>query len=143
MKQIALKHLRAIRWFHWLNFPLLAIMVWSGLWIYWANDVYRVGWGDLTILHFFPDSFYSLTHTDHKLAQGMAWHFVFMWLFIINGIAYVSYTLISGEWRKLLPGRHALRDAIYVTLHDLHLRKEVPSQGKYNAAQQIAYSGIA
>jgi len=143
MKQIALKHLRAIRWFHWINFPLLAIMIWSGLWIYWANDVYRVGWGDLTLLHFFPDSFYGLTHTGHKLAQGMAWHFVIMWAFIVNGIAYVAYTLISGEWRKLLPGRHALRDAIYVTLFDLGLRKQMPSQGKYNAAQQISYSAIS
>jgi len=143
MKQIALKHLRAIRWFHWINFPLLAVMIWTGLWIYWANDVYRIGWGDLTLLHFFPDSFYSLTHTDHKLAQGMAWHFVVMWAFIINGIAYMAYTLISGEWRKLVPGRHALRDAVYVALHDLHLRKEMPAQGKYNAAQQISYSAIS
>ncbi len=143
MKQIALKHLRAIRWFHWINFPLLAVMIWTGLWIYWANDVYRIGWGDLTLLHFFPDSFYDLTHIDHKLAQGMAWHFVVMWAFILNGIAYISYTLISGEWRKLVPGRHALRDALYVTLYDLHLRKELPAQGKYNAAQQISYTAIS
>jgi PAS domain S-box-containing protein len=37
------KHPLAIRWFHWVNFPLLALMIWSGLWIYWANDVYRNG----------------------------------------------------------------------------------------------------
>jgi thiosulfate reductase cytochrome b subunit len=29
-----------------------------------------------------------------------------------------------------------------VFLHDLHLRKELPAQEKYNAAQQIAYTGI-
>ena len=33
-------------------------MVWSGLLIYWANDVYRIGWGGFTLFHFFPDWFY-------------------------------------------------------------------------------------
>jgi hypothetical protein len=30
----------AIRWFRWINFPLLEIMIWSGLLIYWAYPVY-------------------------------------------------------------------------------------------------------
>ena len=88
MKQIALKHLRAIRWFHWINFPLLAIMIWTGMWIYWANDVYRVGWGDLTILHFFPDSIYDLTHMGFKLAQG-------------NGLALCRDVVIHHQWNCL------------------------------------------
>ncbi|HEV2246124.1 MAG TPA: thiosulfate reductase, partial [Terriglobia bacterium] len=52
------KHSLAIRWFHWVNFPLLAVMIWSGLWIYWANDVYRVGLGSFTLFRFFPEGFY-------------------------------------------------------------------------------------
>ena len=31
------KHLLAIRWMHWINFPLLFIMILSGIRIYW-ND---------------------------------------------------------------------------------------------------------
>ena len=31
------KHPLAIRWMHWVNFPVLFTMVWSGLLIYW-ND---------------------------------------------------------------------------------------------------------
>ena len=38
-----LVHPRAIRWLHWINFPLLFIMMWSGLRIYWAHDVYAIG----------------------------------------------------------------------------------------------------
>ena len=72
----------------------------------------------------------------------MAWHFFFMWLFAINGVAYVGYLLFSGEWRYLWPDRKSFRDAISVTLYDLHLRKERPAQGKYNAAQKIAYSAV-
>lgn len=142
MPRLELKHLRAIRWFHWVNFPLLAIMIWTGMWIYWANDVYRVGFGDTTLVHFFPDSWYSALHWDHKLAPGMAWHFFFMWFFAINGFLYVAYTVISGEWRKLIPEPRSFRDAMEVTLYDLGLRKQLPEQGKYNGAQRIAYTAI-
>ena len=40
----------------------------------------------------------------------------------------------------MLPQRQSLRDAVQVTLVDLHLRKGLPPQTKYNAAQRIAYS---
>ena len=72
----------------------------------------------------------------------MALHFFFMWLFVANGVAYVLYLAFSGEWRKVLPDRHSLRDAVLVTLHDLHLRSEAPPQGLYNGAQRIAYTGV-
>jgi thiosulfate reductase cytochrome b subunit len=85
MQKIVLKHLVAIRWFQWINFPMLFLMIWSGLLIYWANDVYGVG-----PLHFFPDWFYNTLHIDHRLADGMALHFFFMWFFALNGVAYVA-----------------------------------------------------
>lgn len=110
--------------------------------IYWANDVYRVGLGGTTLLHFFPDWFYKLFALPQNLAPGMALHFFFMWFFAVNGIVYVCYLLLSGEWRYLLPDRQSFRDAILVTLHDLHLRKDCPPQSKYNGAQRIAYTGV-
>src|SRR6202789_136097 len=55
------KHRFATRWYHWVNFPLLAIMIFSGLMIYWAYDPYRIGIGSFTLFHFFPDRFYQLT----------------------------------------------------------------------------------
>jgi thiosulfate reductase cytochrome b subunit len=142
MNALKEKHRLAVRWFHWINFPLLFLMIWSGLMIYWANDVYRIGAGNTTLVHFFPDWFYRLFSIPQQLAMGMAWHFFFMWFLAINGIAYVAYLLISGEWRYLWPDRRSLRDAIAVTLYELHLRKERPAQGKYNAAQRIAYSAV-
>jgi thiosulfate reductase cytochrome b subunit len=142
MKKIVKKHPLAMRWFHWINFPILMVMTWSGLLIYWANDVYKLGWNNTTILKFFPQSFYDALHLNYKLAQGMAFHFVFMWLFFINGFLYVLYTIMSGEWRELVPNKHSFKEAWFVVLHDLHLRKTAPPQKKYNAAQKIAYSGI-
>lgn len=142
-KMIVKKHPLAIRWFHWINFPVLGIMIWSGLLIYWANDVYRIGFGNFTLLKFFPQSFYEALHIERRLSEGMAYHFVFMWLFFLNGIAYVLYTLFSGEWRYLLPQRRSFKEAWQVLLHDLRIRKTAPPvEGKYNAAQRIAYSAI-
>lgn len=138
MEKLKLKHLLAVRWFHWVNFPLLFLMIWSGLMIYWAYPAYHLG-----PIPLFPAWLFELLHLKFQLANGMALHFVFMWLFTINGVFYVGYTLFSGEWKYLVPrSLSAFRDAWYVFLHDLHLRKEVPAQEKYNAAQQIAYTGI-
>ncbi len=142
MKKIVKKHSLAVRWFHWLNFPILFIMIWSGLLIYWANDVYRLGWSDTTILKFFPDSFYKALNIPYKLAKGMSFHFFFMWLFAINGFLYVLYTLISGAWRELLPNRRSFKEAWQVLLHDLFLTKRKPPQHKFNGAQRIAYSAV-
>lgn len=138
MRRLTLKHLVAVRWFHWLNFPLLFVMIWSGLLIYWAYPAYHLG-----PFRFFPKAVFEALNIPARLAEGMALHFFFMWFFVINGLLYVGYTLVSGEWRYLVPRSWwAFRDAWQVALHDLHLRKEAPPQDKYNAAQQIAYTGI-
>lgn len=136
------KHPLAIRWFHWVNFPVLALMIWSGLWIYWANDVYRIGLGKVTLFKFFPASFYHIFGIDHRLAEGMAWHFFFIWFFVLNGIAYVLYTAFSGEWRYLLPNRDSFREAVLVALHDFGLYKQPLPARKFNGAQQIAYTSV-
>lgn len=142
MKKIIKKHPVAIRWLHWINFPLLSIMIWSGLLIYWANDVYRLGWGDKTILKFFPDSFNKALNIPFRLAEGMSLHFVFMWLFAINGIVYFFYLLFSKEWKLIFPNKRSLKESWQVILHDLHIKKTLPPQKKYNAAQRISYTGI-
>jgi thiosulfate reductase cytochrome b subunit len=117
-------------------------MIWSGLLIYWANDVYQIGFGDKTLIKFFPQSFYQAIHIPFRLAEGMAYHFVFMWLFFLNGILYVLYTIFSGEWRYLVPNKRSWKEAWLVLLHDLHIKKSVPTHLKYNAAQRIAYTAI-
>jgi thiosulfate reductase cytochrome b subunit len=81
-------------------------------------------------------------HVNNRLAEGMALHFFFMWLFGINGVLYVAYTLISGEWRELVPRRGTLREAWHVVLHDLRIRREPLPRKKFNGAQQIAYTSV-
>jgi len=127
------KHPRAIRWMHWVNFPVLSLMIWSGIFIYWANPAY------LQI----PEFLSKFLDIPGRLSEGMGWHFLLMWIFAINGFVYVTYLGLSGEWRTLWPGKRAWKDAVLVTLHELHLRKSEPTHsGKFNAAQRIAYSMV-
>ena len=150
------KHSLPTRLFHWINGTVLAVMIWSGLLIFWAYDVgargdadYRVEIFGVTIVTFFPDWFYEnglLSRLggglDHRLAEGMAWHFAFMWIFAVNGLLYVSYTIFSGEWRHLVPNRRSFREAWHVVLHDIGLRKQPLPNAKFNAAQRFAYTGV-
>ena len=138
------KHSLATRCFHWINVPVLAILIWSGLLIYWANDVYRIELFGVTLVRFFPSWFYSnsLWKLDHRLAEGMAWHFAFAWIFAINGILYVVHSFLSGEWREIVPTIKSFPEAFQVVLHDLGIRKEPLPPGKFNAAQRFAYTGV-
>jgi thiosulfate reductase cytochrome b subunit len=127
------KHPLWVRWAHWINFPILALMLFSGVLIYWAHDVYTP---------FIPHAWYRALGVNSRLAEGMAIHFAVAWIFVVNGVLYAAYLAISGQWRELAPTRASFREALLVLLHDLGLRKTLPSQGKFNAAQRIAYSAI-
>jgi thiosulfate reductase cytochrome b subunit len=134
-----LKHPTAIRWMHWINFPLLTIMIWSGMRIYWADlrDPYVVAG-----FEFWPDIINEKLGLERRLARGMAFHFTFGWLFTINGIAYGLYLWRSGEWRQLVPERSTLADSVRVVLHDIGIGrgKPLPPQARYNGAQRLTYS---
>jgi len=151
------KHPLAIRWMHWINFPVLFTMIWSGLLIYWNDSdnayqhphaVYRVGVGPLTLLRMFPVWFYTNRFWDmrYHVTEGLGYHFFFMWLFAINGLCYVLFLASSGEWRYMVPTartiRGVLKEAIQVTLYDLHLSKTHPPVRKFNGAQKLAYTTV-
>ena len=141
-KQIENKHTLAVRWLHWVNFPLLAMMIWSGLLIYWANPVYGLWLGGYELFHFFPQWFYDALGIPYRLAGGLQLHFFFMWLFTANGLVYIIYLIFSGEWRSIVPVPGSVPRAARVVLHDAHLVKKLPPQGKYNDAQRIAYTAV-
>ena len=42
-----------------------------------------------------PTGSTSAVTSDHGLAEGMAWHFAFMWFFAINGLLYVAVHLLE------------------------------------------------
>jgi len=136
------KHSLALRWMHWLNFPLLMIMMYSGMRIYWSDlqDPYAIGIGGWQLFEFWPDGVNSALQLERKLAKGIAFHLTFGWFFVINGVAYMIFLSRKGEWRHIVPDVQGIRDARKTVAHDLHLTDDKPVQGKYNPAQQVTYT---
>jgi thiosulfate reductase cytochrome b subunit len=78
------------------------------------------------------------------LATGRRWHFFFAWLFVINGLIYLLFTLGSGHaGRDLVPSRGQLR-SVGRTIGD-HLRLRFPRGPEarhYNVLQKLSYLAI-
>ena len=77
------------------------------------------------------------------LATGRRWHFFFAWLFVINGLVYVGYTIASGHWRQLVPTGAQLRHIGASIREHLLLRFPKGEEAKsYNVLQKLAYFGV-
>ncbi|HEY6860780.1 MAG TPA: cytochrome b/b6 domain-containing protein [Pseudolabrys sp.] len=122
-------HPAPLRIMHWTNAAAMFIMIGSGWKIY--NDEVIFGW-----LHF-PEFL-----TIGKWAQhGLQWHFFGMWIIVLNGIAYVSYGLATGRFRRmLLPIRWS--EVLYTTKDALRLRFVHDDLTRYNAVQKLLYIGV-
>ena len=140
------RHPLATCWMHWINFPLLFLMIYSGILIYWADSqyeglfahrVYRIGIGNWTLFRLFPTWFYDTFHLKFQLARGLAYHSFFMWFFSVNGLAYITYNFISGEWRDLVPNRESLRGSVAVVLHELGLDRPAGAKVQPSAADYL------
>jgi thiosulfate reductase cytochrome b subunit len=84
------KHPRLLRITHWLNVIFLSLMVWSGILIYWADQAF------LKI----PDELIEVFGINHRLAEGMGWHFFIMWPFCLNAFIYLIYLALKGAWKQ-------------------------------------------
>jgi thiosulfate reductase cytochrome b subunit len=130
-----------IRVVHWLNVPLLVIMAGSGLQIliaypYMGPRGAPFGWYPLQ--GFLPPEWLRL---GDWLAGGRALHFAFGWFFLVNGIAYVGYQWVSGEWRaRVFVPRRDFSNALGTALHYLRLRPAPPGHPPYNGLQRLAYT---
>lgn len=75
------------------------------------------------------------------LAMARHWHLFFAWLFVVNGIAYVLYTIFSRHLKKdLVPTRDELRN-IGRSIVD-HIKFKHPTGDaatRYNVLQSLTY----
>ena len=77
------------------------------------------------------------------LALARRWHFFFAWIFVLNGLAYAAYTLLSRHlWRDLVPARGELRRLGAALRDHLLLRfRDDEAAPRYNVLQKLAYLG--
>jgi thiosulfate reductase cytochrome b subunit len=78
------------------------------------------------------------------LAMARQWHFFFAWLFVINGLCYVTYSLFSKHLQRDLLTTKSDRASIWQSIKD-HARFKHPSGEAaipYNVLQKFAYLSV-
>lgn len=85
------------------------------------------------------------TIPDYRwLSMARSWHFFFAWILVLNGLAYLAWSIGSRHLgRDLAPDRADLR-AIPRSIRD-HLRFRHPcgqAAKRYNVLQKLAYLGV-
>ncbi|TFW32543.1 cytochrome b/b6 domain-containing protein [Massilia horti] len=75
------------------------------------------------------------------LATARNWHLFFAWIFVLNGIAYVAFTIFSGHLRRdLVPSKPELRGIGASLLDHLLLRHPAGDAARrYNVLQNLTY----
>ena len=75
------------------------------------------------------------------LSMARTWHFFFAWVFVINGVAYVLYSLFSRHLtRDLLPTGAELRGiGASIKNHLLFRHPTGEAAKRYNVLQSLAY----
>lgn len=122
-------HPAPLRIMHWVNALAMFIMIGSGWKIY--NDEVIFGW-----LHF-PEFL-----TIGRWAQhGLQWHFLGMWIIVLNGLSYLCYGFATGRFRRmLLPIRWSELIATIKDALRFELAHDDPTH--YNTVQKLLYVGV-
>ncbi|HEX3233614.1 MAG TPA: cytochrome b/b6 domain-containing protein [Gemmatimonadales bacterium] len=137
------RHHGIVRLAHWLNAVVLFGMIASGLQIYMAYRHFGLRGVPLPVPNPLDgSSIPAWARLGGWLAGGLNWHFALAWPFVLTGLLYLGFLLVTGEWRALAFRPRDVGPAIQMQLYYLRLRQEHPAQGKHNALQKAAYSFI-
>jgi thiosulfate reductase cytochrome b subunit len=130
-----------IRLTHWIAVPTIVAMAGSGMQI-WVAYPYlgprgaTYGWFPLQ--GFVVPRWLRL---GDWLAGARHVHFAFMWILVANGLVYLAYFFVSGEWRRrLFEPRRDARNALETALGYLRIRPMPTQAGLYNGLQRAAYT---
>jgi thiosulfate reductase cytochrome b subunit len=133
------RHHIVVRVTHWVNVVALTLMVASGLRIFNAYPAFARRGESFCCYPFEHRPIPAQLTFGGWLAGARNWHFAAMWLLVANGLVYLAFIYLHGEWRDLVPRRGQLRDAVEMVKFYLAARKDHPHQGKHNALQRFAY----
>jgi Ni/Fe-hydrogenase b-type cytochrome subunit len=133
------RHHWIVRVTHWVNVVAVTIMVGSGLRIFNAYPAFARK-GELFCCYPWEGKAIPAWLTfGGWLAGARNWHFAMMWVLVVNGLVYLTFVYLHGEWRDLVPRRGDIRDSVQMLKFYSFRRKDHPPQGKHNALQKTAY----
>lgn len=136
------RHHLIVRITHWVNVVAITVMIGSGLRIFNAHPAFaRIG-ERFCCYPFEGKPIPAWLTFGGWLAGARNWHFAMMWLLVLNGLVYLGFIYLHGEWRDLVPHRGDARDSWQMVRFYLFLRPDHPRQGKHNALQKLAYFSI-
>jgi Ni/Fe-hydrogenase b-type cytochrome subunit len=136
------RHHPVVRITHWVNAIALTLMIGSGLRIFNAYPAFARRGETFCCNPFEHKSIPAWLTFGGWLGGARNWHFAMMWLLIVNGLVYLAFIYLHGEWRDLVPRRGIARDSVEMIKFYLTLRKDHPRQGKHNALQRMAYFAL-
>ncbi|MGB9062689.1 MAG: cytochrome b/b6 domain-containing protein, partial [Pseudolabrys sp.] len=121
-------HPRWVRICHWINALAILVMIGSGWQIYNASPL-------------FDFVFPRQIALGNWLAGALLWHFAAMWVFVINGIVYVTLGVVTGRFRRKL---YSIRpkDVIADLRAALTFKLSHEDLSHYNAVQKLLYTGV-
>jgi thiosulfate reductase cytochrome b subunit len=140
------RHSLAVRVLHWINVVALCVLLMSGLQIFNAHPA--LNWGKSSYTGAAP--FFELAHGfpswltlpgGQWLAMGRRWHFFFAWIFVLNGVIYVIYSIASRHVsRDLAPTRADWKSIGRSVVDHLLLRHPQGEAARhYNVLQKLTY----
>jgi thiosulfate reductase cytochrome b subunit len=133
------RHHPVVRITHWVNVVALTIMVGSGLRIFNAYPAFARRGESFCCYPFAQKPIPASLTFGGWLAGARNWHFAMMWVLFANGLVYLGFIYLHGEWRDLVPRRGIVRDAWEMVKFYAFARRDHPRQGKHNALQRLAY----
>jgi thiosulfate reductase cytochrome b subunit len=136
------RHHWIVRTTHWVNALALAIMIGSGLRIFNAYPAFARKGESFCCYPFEGDPIPAWLTFGGWLAGARHWHFAVMWVLVANGLVYLGFIYLHGEWRDLVPRRGVVRDSLEMVKFYLGRRKVHPRQGKHNALQRSVYFAL-
>lgn len=138
------RHPATVRIAHWLNVVAVVVLLMSGLNILLAHP--HLYWG---LRSTFADPWISvpalpnwlLIPQGRNLAEARHWHFFFAWVFVLNGLAYLAYGVLSGRFgRRLWPTGADLKGFGHSVVEHARFRFPKDDEARaYNVLQKLTY----
>ncbi len=136
------RHHWIVRVTHWVNVVAITIMAGSGLRIFNAYPAFARRGETFCCYPFEHKPIPPWLTFGGWLGGARHWHFAMMWVLVLNGLVYLAFVYLHGEWRDLVPRRNDPRDAWEVIKFYLFVRKRHPHQSKHNALQKMSYFAL-
>ena len=138
------RHPLPVRITHWINVAAVVVLLMSGLNILAAHP--HLYWG---LRSTFADPWLStptvpdwlLIPQGRNLAEARNWHFLFAWVFVINGLIYLLFGLVTRRFsRRLWPSRADLRGLGASVAEHARFRFPTDDHARaYNVIQKLTY----